>query len=181
MARTGHAVLCFWHETLPLAIYTYRNTGFHTLTSYSYDGEIAARLIEPFGLHALRGSSSRGGAEALRELEKAIQLVPIVGITNDGPKGPRRESKPGPAILAARTQNPIIPNAFAITRCKRMKSWDRLIFPAPFSRIVCAYGPAIDPPSDTSEEAIESTRLELELAMNRLQESLESELNVSKG
>ncbi|MCL4217465.1 MAG: DUF374 domain-containing protein [Candidatus Hydrogenedentes bacterium] len=171
-------LLAFWHEVLGVAAFTYRDTGFHTLTSYSFDGELAARIVNHFGLHALRGSSSRGGLRALVELQKAIKHVPAIGLTLDGPKGPPREAKPGVGILAARTKAPIIPVAFAATPCWRMRSWDRLIVPKPFGRIICAYGPPIFPdPDDDSPAAIELLRSQTESTLCTLHEELDREFS----
>lgn len=172
----GGVIIAFWHEVLPLAIWTQRNTGYHTLTSYSYDGELAARVIEPFGIHAVRGSSSRGGREALEQLEKALRLGVTVGITLDGPRGPRRESKPGVAILSGRTGAPIIPLVLGVSPCWRLRSWDRMVLPKPFSHIVCAFGEPIAAAQDASPEEVERVRLEVERKLNALQLALETEL-----
>ncbi len=172
----GRTLLATWHEVLGLAIWRYRNSGFVTLTSYSFDGELAARISWRCGIAALRGSSSRGGAKALLALERAAKEDSTVGITVDGPKGPRREAKSGIAILAARTRLPILPNVFAISRLWRMRSWDRLMIPKPFATIVCAYADPIPPPQENTIEAIEQTRLQVEQSLNRLHDSLDQEL-----
>lgn len=170
-----HVILAIWHETLGLAAWHHRNTGYHTLTSYSFDGELAARVVRCFGLYALRGSSSRGGFDALKEMQRATALVPALGFTLDGPKGPRRVAKPGVAILALKTGLPIIPQAFSATPCWRMRSWDHFIVPKPFGRLVSVYGEPIYPPPKGTPGAIESLRAEVENSLNRLHESLEQE------
>ncbi|MCP4644661.1 MAG: lysophospholipid acyltransferase family protein [bacterium] len=177
----GHCIAAIWHETLGLAASHHKNSSGHTLTSYSFDGELATRLIEQFGLHAVRGSSSRGGAEALEQLEKACGLTELVGFTLDGPRGPRRVAKPGIAVLAARTQLPVVPNAFAVTPSWRMNSWDRLALPKPFARILVAYGPPIPPPASDSPELVEPCRLRIETELSELQRSLEEELGIDPG
>ena len=180
-SKTGRVIVGFWHEYLGLALHHYRNTGNHTLTSYSYDGELAARLVERFGLHAVRGSSSRGGTEALAGLNIALHHVPLVGITLDGPRGPRRVTKPGAAILAVRTQTPIVPHAFVAVPAWRLKSWDRFLIPKAFSRIISAYGPPIYPPAEnTSLEAIKAVSEELQAAMTALHTELEASFTVSQ-
>lgn len=135
MDSGSRALLAFWHESMGLAVWHYRNTGFHTLTSYSYDGEMAARLVGRFGVLALRGSSSKGGSEAIRSMSIAIQQVGAIGITLDGPRGPRRVAKPGIAILSIRTQTPILPHALAVYPAWRLHSWDRFPVPKPLSLI----------------------------------------------
>ncbi|NIA16177.1 MAG: DUF374 domain-containing protein, partial [Nitrospiraceae bacterium] len=142
----GHAILAAWHEAFGLGVPLYRDSGIHTLTSLSFDGELASRLVRQFGLFALRGSSSRGGGEALRCLTAALDHIPVVGFTLDGPRGPRRVAKPGIAILSARSKAPVIPLACAASRAWRLKSWDRFIVPKPGARIVARYGAPIPPP-----------------------------------
>lgn len=174
--KHGCVLLVFWHEVLPLAAWRYRGTGFHTLTSYSYDGEFVARVIDRLGLRALRGSSSRGGAEALDRMEAALKRNITIGLTPDGPRGPRRELKPGAAVLGARTGVPIIPTAFAASRCWRMHSWDRMVFPKPFSTIICDYGEPIWPCGGEEPSLLEQKRAEIERALNTAQTRLEESL-----
>lgn len=172
----GRCHVVIWHESMAMAGCRNRGTDYLTLTSYSYDGEFAARVIKRWRIHAARGSSSRGGSEALKELVAAARTVPVTGFTLDGPKGPRRVSKPGIGVLAARTQLPIVPNAYAVSSAWRMNSWDRFPIQKPFSRIICAYAPPIPPPCDESPEAVEATRLAVETSLNKLHDEIEAEL-----
>lgn len=172
-AKHGCVMLAFWHETLALAGWRYRNTGYHTLTSYSYDGELGARVVTQLGLHALRGSSSRGGSDALHRMQAAIACGITIGLTPDGPRGPRRELKSGAAVLGARTGVPVVPVGFAVTRCWRMKSWDRMVIPKPFSTIVCEYGEPVWPCTGEDETAVEAKRAEIERALNAVQQRVE--------
>lgn len=175
----GHAIFAFWHESMHLAGCSFRGQNYHTLTSYSFDGELAARTINWIGgLEAVRGSSSRGGGEGLRQLEKAVEMVPCVGFTLDGPRGPRRVAKAGIAVLSARTGIPIVPLALVATRIRRLHSWDRLPVPLPFGRIICATGSPVPPPPDTSPESVENTRLSVEIRLNQLHEEIEKEFHV---
>lgn len=176
--RHGAVVLAFWHEVLPLAAWNYRGTGYHTLTSYSYDGELIARIIRFLGLAALRGSSSRGGGEALKQMETALRMGVTIGFTLDGPRGPRRHAKPGVAVLAARSSIPTVPVALAATRCWRMNSWDRMAIPKPFSRIVCAHGAPLPAPGENEEGAVERYRARVERELNQLQAALEREIGM---
>lgn len=171
------ALLLFWHEVIPLAAWRYRGSGIHTLTSYSYDGELVARVVGHLGIGALRGSSSRGGSDAMHRMSMALSQGVSVIFTPDGPRGPRRELKAGAAVLSARTKMPVIPNAFAATRCWRMKSWDRMVIPKPFSTIVCEYGEPVAACESEDEAAIEAKRAELERTMVALQERLDREVS----
>lgn len=174
--RYGAALLLFWHEAIPLGAWRYRRTGIHTLTSYSYDGELVTRVVARLGIGALRGSSSRGGSDAMHRMSTALSQGVSVIFTPDGPRGPRREMKAGAAVLSARTKMPVIPNAFAVTRCWRMKSWDKMVIPKPFSTIVCEYGEPVAACESEDEAAIEVKRDELERAMVALQERLDREV-----
>ena len=176
LAARGPVLLALWHESMLFGVFTFPYTNFHGLTSYSFDGEMASRVLTFFGLDAVRGSSSRGGGDALVNLEKALPLAGVVGITLDGPKGPRRQAKPGIAILSGRTGVPVVPFAFAVDRCIRMRSWDRFPLPLPFARVLGALGEPISPPPDDSPEAVEEMRVKVETALNALQTALEDQL-----
>lgn len=174
LSRHGRALIALWHETTGMLLCHHRNRNFHSTASFSFDGELAARTVSCFGAECVRGSSSRGGSIALDQLERALENgVAAAGLTMDGPRGPRRIAKPGLAILAARTQTWIVPNAAAATRNMRLKSWDRFLIPKPFGRIVIAFGEPIPPPPDSSPEAVEATRLVIQNSLNTLQRELE--------
>jgi lysophospholipid acyltransferase (LPLAT)-like uncharacterized protein len=193
LCRTGHVQICnkerfdraldlkgrllvgFWHEHLGLAAWFYRGTGYHTLTSYSFDGEIAARVVSRFGLLALRGSSSRGGRKALGEMRKALDLSQVVGLTLDGPKGPRRVAKPGAAMLAVGTNTPILPNAFLAVPCWQLNSWDRFSVPKPRALLVWAHGEPVYPSEGNMAEAVRDTQLRIEQSLNNLCNEIEQE------
>lgn len=172
----GTALLALWHESTGILACLYKGRNFHSTASYSFDGELAARMVHSFGAEVVRGSSSRGGSSALENMEKALGHVPAVGITLDGPRGPRRVAKPGIAILAARTDTPIVPSAVAITRCWRTRSWDRFIIPKPFAHIIYAYAPPIPAPPTEEPEDIERCRLAVETALNALHDAIEREV-----
>ena len=181
LLQDNGAIICSWHETIPFLLQTHQNRSFHTVTSYSFDGELAARMVAQYGNEAVRGSTSRGGANALRQLEKALSLVKCVGLTLDGPRGPRRVAHPGAAILALRSGKPLIPHASAISHCHRLRSWDRLPIPRPFSRVICAYGAPIHPEGSVTRDNVEALRFQLETALNALHTVLETELDVDVG
>ncbi len=174
MERDGRLLLAFWHESMVLSCWQYRGSSYHTITSYSFDGEMAARIVGRSGQGAVRGSSSKGGGEGLRELVKATRYARGVAITPDGPRGPRRVAKAGIALLAARTGLSIVPHAYIPLRARRLNSWDRFPVPMPFSTIVVAYGEPVPPPKSEDPADIEKTRLEVEVSLNRLHECVEN-------
>ena len=177
LATRGRVILAVWHECVGMAIWQFRGSGFHALTSYSYDGELAARIAGAFGVPALRGSSSAGGVKALQQLEKALELGITVGFTIDGPRGPRRVAKPGIAVLSARTGLPVIPIACAANPAWRLRSWDRFAIPKPFAKVHMLVGP---PVSAEGHGSIEAQRAAIEAALNLVQTQVESELDISR-
>lgn len=138
--RGEKIILSFWHDQLLLMVTGYRGAGARILISPSQDGELIARTMGYFGQGAVRGSSSRGGRAAFREmLELAAEPYDLV-FTPDGPKGPRHQLKPGVVQLARLSGRPVVPMAFACSRGHRFASWDRFLLPFPFCRGVFAFG-----------------------------------------
>lgn len=109
-------IFAFWHAQQLMIPFGYRGTGSHVLISQHGDGEIIARIIARFGHEAVRGSSTRGGAGALRSLIKLGRSGKDVVVTPDGPKGPRQVAKLGVIQLAKATGLPIVPLAFACSK-----------------------------------------------------------------
>ena len=111
-----HIILAFWHAQQLMVPIGYRGTGANVLISQHQDGEIIARIISRFGHRAVRGSSTRGGALALRELIRLGRSGADLVVTPDGPKGPRQVAKLGVVQLAKATGLPIVPLAFSCSK-----------------------------------------------------------------
>lgn len=135
--RTRPAIFCFWHRCVFPAAYLFRKRGIRVLTSRSYDGEYIARIIERLGFRAVRGSSSSGALQSLRELQRELGRGEVVAFTIDGPRGPRYVAKPGPIHLAQTAGAPIFPFYVAVERAWVLNTWDAFIIPIPFSRVHC--------------------------------------------
>ena len=110
------------------------------LASRSRDGELIARFARRFGLETVRGSSSRGGAAALRGLAAALRAGDDVVVAPDGPRGPRHRVQPGLAGLAAMTGAPVVPVAFAARPARTLDTWDAFMVPVPFARCALVFG-----------------------------------------
>ena len=132
------------------------------LASRSRDGELVARWVARFGMSVVRGSSSRGGAGALRALAAAVRAGQDVAVVPDGPRGPRERLQAGLVVLAAVTGAPVIPLGFAARPARRLHSWDRFLVPLPFARAAVVFGKAATVSRDADRE---HARAELERAL----------------
>ncbi len=106
-------IVAFWHDHLLLMLHARYKRPISVLISQSRDGEIIARVFDYYGVESSRGSSTRGGTAALRDLLRAARDGKNIVFTPDGPKGPRRLAKEGVVIAAQATGLPIVPIAFA--------------------------------------------------------------------
>ena len=152
----------FWHARLFLPIFGYRGRGVHILVSSHGDGEIIASVMRKFGQSLVRGSSSKGGKEALKEMMRLAKENRDILITPDGPRGPAEVVKAGVARLACLTGRPVMPIASSCSRGKRMASWDRFLLPYPFSRGVIVWG---EPLNRLDGEEPEAFRQRIEEAL----------------
>jgi lysophospholipid acyltransferase (LPLAT)-like uncharacterized protein len=166
------AVFSFWHEHLPMMpaltmlarrSSNYRPMPIHTLVSHHRDGRSIGAMVRRFGIEPVLGSSSRGGVNGLRQLLRLLARGAMVGITPDGPRGPRRKAALGVAQLAALAGVPILPCAARTSRQILLNTWDRMAIPLPFGRGVVVCGPAITVPRHAWREALP----EITDAMNR--------------
>lgn len=152
-----------WHEGMMMLPYHFRDRrGGLVMVSSSRDGDIIADTIERFGLCPVRGSSGRGGGEALDAMIDGLRTRAVsAGIIVDGPKGPALVAKAGTIVLARATGLPIVPGTWWAKPFRRVGSWDRTIVPLPFSRIVFAFSPPIVVAADTTDDEVEAYRQEL--------------------
>lgn len=162
-------VLCFWHNRILGAtlVFTRRyprteRGGFTVLTSPSRDGGILAGVAHGLGMNPIRGSSSRRGAQALRELIRLVQSGHDVAITPDGPRGPRYSMGPGAILLAQSTGSALVLVHAKFSNAIRLKTWDGFIIPLPFSRICVTADEMIPVPRKLTAEAFEALRLRAE-------------------
>ncbi|MDR1590643.1 MAG: lysophospholipid acyltransferase family protein [Puniceicoccales bacterium] len=132
-------VCALWHNRLFIASYLFQKyfqgTKMYGLISPSRDGAWLSEIYRNIGIHAIRGSTQRGGRNALLEMADVIRGGHTVTITPDGPRGPRYLVKPGIAMLAMETHVPILLAGIHMHHAWRFSSWDRFYLPKPFSRI----------------------------------------------
>jgi len=165
----GPVILCFWHNRiLGITVAFMRRYprkergGVTVLTSPSKDGEILARVVGGFKMGAVRGSSSRRGSQALRELVTLIERGRDIAVTPDGPRGPCYKLGPGAISLAQLTGAPIVPMHAHFSRHLRLKTWDNFIIPLPFSTITVTVDNIIPIARTLSPEEFEAERSRVE-------------------
>jgi lysophospholipid acyltransferase (LPLAT)-like uncharacterized protein len=146
------------------------------MASRSADGEYITRMLHHWGYRVARGSSSRGGDTALRELAALVRAGHTAALTADGPRGPRHKLKFGVLRLAQLTGVPIVPVAVAADRVWRLRSWDRFIVPKPFSRVRVVFGDAIAVASDLSDDARPELAAHIERVLAELERAAEAAL-----
>lgn len=166
-------IYCFWHEMLLLPAYCYQQTPTEVLISEHADGELIAQACRHLGLGTIRGSTTRGGAKALRRILKFGGRRNLV-ITPDGPQGPRQVFQPGAIYVASRTGLPIVPVGFAYHRCWRLRSWDRFALPYPGSPAVGVIGQPIEIPPELSRNEVETWRRKMQQEMDEVMMRAES-------
>ncbi len=155
-------ILTLWHEHAFASLVAHAWQKYHPIVSLSRDGEIVNLASTKLGLPCVRGSSSRGGLAARRELTDLILAGESVAFTVDGPRGPRHKTKPGCVQIAIATKVPIIPLiGFTKNTWILKKTWDKTKIPKPFSKIYLIYGPAFFCQAETFDENI--LQLETEL------------------
>jgi len=167
-ARSGGTpvLFAFTHGVLLPLVFTHRGREARVLISQSRDGEIITRIIRRFGFLAIRGSSSRGGQRALLEMVAAAREGHDLGITPDGPRGPRGSVEPGVVRIAAEAGIPIVPMGVSADRAWRARSWDRFLVPKPWARVWVATGPPLrcEWSGDETEDRVTLARVEAAVA-----------------
>ncbi len=162
----GPAIFLLWHEYILCPFYLRGHCDISMLMSKHSDGEILTQAARHMGFGAVRGSTSRGGAQALREIIRQSDSLNLA-ITPDGPRGPRRKMAMGAIYLSSRLGLPLIPMGFGYQRPWRIEqAWDKTAIPRPYSQARSVVGPSIQVPANLDREALEPWRLETEAMLN---------------
>ncbi|HEV2085703.1 MAG TPA: lysophospholipid acyltransferase family protein [Gemmatimonadales bacterium] len=133
-------VFLLWHEALLPLLWQHRGQGVAIVVSEARDGQYLSDLAASLGYCTVRGSSTRGGARALLGAVRELQAGRSIAFTPDGPRGPRRELKPGVIAAAQRGGGVIVPIHAEADRAWRLHSWDRFMIPQPLARVLITYG-----------------------------------------
>lgn len=169
----GPVIFSLWHNRLAFAYPVYHHyvrkwrpeSGIATMISASKDGALLARVFEHCGIQPVRGSSSRRGRQALLELTRWMERGYHIGITPDGPRGPRYSVQDGIVALAQVTGRPIIPVSGFLTPKIALRSWDRFQVPVPFGRCEVTFAPPVWVPRNATEAERQACRDQLLLEM----------------
>jgi lysophospholipid acyltransferase (LPLAT)-like uncharacterized protein len=172
----GHiptGIYCFWHRCVIPAAYRFRNHQIAIMVSQSFDGELIARTVSRMGFRPVRGSSSRGGAGALLSMRTELEQGHSAVFTADGPRGPIYVAKPGPVALARHTGHKIMCFHMAVQNAWVLKSWDRMIIPKPFSRVVLHGSHSIQVPPDATDEQMAQLHQQMQSELDKAREGAE--------
>jgi lysophospholipid acyltransferase (LPLAT)-like uncharacterized protein len=164
---TEHYIYAVWHENLLLPVYQYARSDMWILISHHADGQILSELGRHIRMKLIRGSTSRGGVQAMRKLIRRGRQSHIA-LAADGPRGPRRQVQPGLVYLAARSGMVIVPSGVGYERPWRLRSWDRFALPRPWTRAICVAGTPIRVPPDTGRRDVEIYRRLVETELVRV-------------
>ncbi len=162
-----HVIFSFWHEYIVVVLPRWGHTPLTVLCSQHRDGEWVNQTAESLGLSIVRGSSTRGGSSAIRQMKTNSQFSSIA-MTPDGPRGPRREMAMGPVYLASLLGIPLVPVGIGISNPHRLKTWDQFAIPRPTSRVRMIFGPKIRVPRKSKRDKLEICRSGVQVLMNDL-------------
>ncbi len=169
IARHGSIIYVSWHQRFfPGISFFATRRPIAIMISQSRDGNYIAKIVNILGWHAVRGSSSRGGRDALQALKAHALAGSKIGHIVDGPRGPSGVVKPGVLRIAQVAQLPMAPTITSGQRRWVFRSWDRFMIPKPFSRVIIRFGAPIYVPAELDEAEFEQKRLLLQEQMHRL-------------
>ena len=183
LIESGEPILpCFWHQRqfqvlAFLLAGNRRGRRFCALISPSVDGELATRVARKWGIVIVRGSATRTGGRAIREMHRVFSRERAsLLIAADGPHGPAREAKSGSIVLAQLTRMPLLPMSFAARHSWHLKSWDRAIIPQPFTSVSLVVGEPMRVPRDLDSSEIAPRAERLGASLDEATELAESGL-----
>ncbi len=165
LKQGGRVLLCTWHQQFFSAIRYFRKYKAYTpalMISRSKDGDIIAGIAQRTGWIPVRGSSSRGGKESLKEMIVRLKMTGLAAHIMDGPKGPMGKVKAGAVQLALSADAVIVPFYIKADRAWYFKSWDKFFIPKPFARVRLEYGRMIRLVQSESAHVFEAQRQKIE-------------------
>jgi len=181
-ASGRRCVYSFWHRSIFLAMWWWRDRGVAAMSSANLDGQILGRTLAGLGYGTTYGSSSRGGLRGLVELSGEMERGHDAAFAADGPRGPRYVTKSGHAQLARRTGCPIVCfHLRAQYQHTFEKSWDHFQLPHPFSRVVLVIAPPIEVSTEAGRDELEAKRVELQEKLEAARDLAENWFTLPSG
>lgn len=173
---TGQVIFVFLHGRLLVLTWAHRGRNIHVLASEHYDGDLMGRIIERLGFGHVKGSTTRGGAKAIRDLASLLRRGVDIGLAVDGPRGPRGVIKQGAVEIGRLASSAIIPVTCSARKRRLLRSWDRFQLPAPFTKVIVEYGEPVILPDKADSAIIEGERLRLEKRLSAMTAALDREI-----
>jgi lysophospholipid acyltransferase (LPLAT)-like uncharacterized protein len=179
--REGRGILtAVWHRNLLLGSYVFRDAGVHVPISLSRDGCHVAALAVRLGFaDPPRGSSSRAQVSLVKDLVRRARAGAVITVLTDGPRGPARVSKSGITHVARMTGVPLIPIAFSASPCFQLGSWDGMLLPPPFARVVCHFGEPVEVTDLPDERFDDEAPRRLDAVLNRMTDALDADVGLA--
>jgi lysophospholipid acyltransferase (LPLAT)-like uncharacterized protein len=167
-------IFAFWHQRLFALAAIFHHAGFQALVSRHGDGEMLVGLLDGLGIESIRGSTNRGGTQALREILRASQEKIHLAVTPDGPRGPRYSFREGAIYMASRTGLTLYPATVGFAKAFQLPTWDGFLIPRPFTRTLILIEEGIHVPADADRAGIEAVRRQAEETLRRITESVDT-------
>ncbi len=168
-------IICFWHGRLMMLPLAWQwSKPFTMLLSEHGDGALIAKVLKHFHIQHTKGSTTRGGAKAVRHLIHFSSTGGIIGITPDGPRGPTTTVSPGTVTLSKWLQADLIPVSYATRRRRILKTWDRFHFPLPFTQGAFIVGTPVPYPTDS--ETTEKARILLKIELDKITQQADEQV-----
>ncbi len=169
LSSDAKMIFCGWHGKSLLFANYFRKRGYWVIISNSNDGDMQNMVFTKLGFQTIRGSTAREGVRAALQAVKRLKEGGTMAITPDGPRGPSGVVQGGVMLMATKAGAGLVPVGISARKALYVRSWDRYMFPYPFTRARMIFGEPMFVPEGASDEEVEAVRLAFEQEIHRLQ------------